>query len=49
MRALVRRAQNPRGGFGWLTDEGSLDLTKGVELWVTARMTHVAALAVLEG
>ncbi|MFM6851866.1 MAG: AGE family epimerase/isomerase, partial [Terrabacter sp.] len=49
MRVLVRRARNPAGGFGWLTDDGDLDPGKGVELWITARMTHVAALAVLEG
>ena len=49
MRGLVRHAQNPGGGFGWLTDDGGLDPDKGVELWITARMTHVAALAVLEG
>ena len=25
MRALVRHAQNPGGGLGWLSDDGGLD------------------------
>ncbi|KRF40298.1 AGE family epimerase/isomerase [Terrabacter sp. Soil810] len=49
LRALARAAQRPGGGFGWLGDDGRLDPAYGVELWITARMTHVAALAVLEG
>ncbi len=49
LRALARAAQRPGGGFGWLDDDGRLDDAYGVELWITARMTHVAALAVLEG
>src|SRR5688572_17912436 len=49
LAAFVRRAQRPGGGFGWLTDAGHVDPSRGVELWITARMTHVAALAVLEG
>ncbi|MDS1270134.1 AGE family epimerase/isomerase [Lipingzhangella sp. LS1_29] len=45
--ALVRwawRARHPHG-FAWLGDDGSLDHTHGIQLWITARMTHVAALA----
>jgi mannose/cellobiose epimerase-like protein (N-acyl-D-glucosamine 2-epimerase family) len=49
LAAFVRRAQRPGGGFGWLTDDGQIDPSRGVEVWITARMTHVAALAVLEG
>ena len=49
LRDLARAAQRPGGGFGWLGDDGTLDPAYGVELWITARMTHVAALAVLEG
>jgi mannose/cellobiose epimerase-like protein (N-acyl-D-glucosamine 2-epimerase family) len=36
------------GGFGWLDDEGRL-LDRDLELWITCRMTHVAALGQLLG
>lgn len=36
-------------GFGWLTDEGTVDPYRGVQLWITGRMTHCFALAVLAG
>ncbi|TQS44621.1 AGE family epimerase/isomerase [Cryptosporangium phraense] len=36
-------------GFGWLTDDGSLDQAHPLELWITCRMTHVFALAALLG
>ncbi|SEI85645.1 AGE family epimerase/isomerase [Demequina mangrovi] len=36
-------------GFGWLDEDGRLDQTRGTELWITCRMTHVAALGVLAG
>ncbi|HET9630899.1 MAG TPA: AGE family epimerase/isomerase [Terrabacter sp.] len=49
LRALVGRARRPEGGFGWLSDDGHLVSGRGVDLWVSARMTHVAALGVLEG
>ncbi|MEZ5095565.1 MAG: AGE family epimerase/isomerase [Nocardioides sp.] len=39
-------AEHPLG-FGWLREDGSLDTTRPVELWITCRMTHVAALGVL--
>lgn len=37
------------GGFGWLDDSGNVDDERGVELWITARMTHCFALAHLRG
>jgi len=37
------------GGFGWLDDHGAVDSARGVELWITARMTHCFALAHLRG
>lgn len=43
---FARGAQHPLG-FGWLTDDGTLDPTRPVELWITCRMTHVFALGVL--
>lgn len=39
----------PSGGFGWLDDEGRADPDRPVQLWVTARMTHVFALGHLLG
>ncbi len=42
-------AADPRGGFGWLDDDGRLDPQRPPELWITCRMTHVAALGVLLG
>jgi len=35
-------------GFGWLDDAGAL-LDKPLELWITCRMTHSAALGLLTG
>ena len=37
------------GGFGWLDATGRLDSSRPVELWITCRMTHVAALGHLLG
>ncbi|WP_062293287.1 AGE family epimerase/isomerase [Demequina phytophila] len=34
-------------GFGWLDEEGRVDTSHPVELWITCRMTHVAALGAL--
>ena len=42
-------ARHPDGGFGWLDDDGRLDEDRPRELWITARMTHVFALAHLLG
>ncbi len=40
---------DPRGGFGWLLDDGTRDESRPVELWISCRMTHVYALAELAG
>ncbi|WP_201774440.1 AGE family epimerase/isomerase [Demequina sediminicola] len=42
----VAMARNEHG-FGYLNADGSLDASKGTELWITCRMTHVAALGLL--
>jgi sulfoquinovose isomerase len=42
-------AVDPRGGFGWLLDDGSRDVDRQTELWITCRMTHVYSLAALLG
>lgn len=34
-------------GFGWLDESGTVDPSHPVELWITCRMTHVAALGAL--
>jgi mannose/cellobiose epimerase-like protein (N-acyl-D-glucosamine 2-epimerase family) len=46
---LLRFAAGSRHeqGFGWLDDDGVLDPSRPVELWITCRMTHVFSLAVL--
>ncbi|AOZ72379.1 hypothetical protein BK816_02915 [Boudabousia tangfeifanii] len=36
-------------GFGYLNEDGTIDLSKGAQLWINARMTHIACLAVLKG
>ncbi len=36
-------------GFGWLDDDGRPDPQQSPQLWITARMTHVFALAHLRG
>lgn len=43
---LAARAAVPLG-FGWLGDDGTVDERRPVPLWITCRMTHVAALGVL--
>ncbi|QCW50508.1 AGE family epimerase/isomerase [Nocardioides dongxiaopingii] len=40
-------ARHRDGGFGWLDDDGVLDPDRPRALWITARMTHVHALATL--
>lgn len=37
------------GGFGWLTNDGSDEVSRPSELWITCRMTHVFALGHLMG
>lgn len=49
LRQHVISAVHPDGGFAWLGDDCTPQLERPVELWITARMTHVAALSVLEG
>ena len=46
---LLRFAAGSRHdlGFGYLDEGGRLDPAKPVELWITCRMTHVAALGAL--
>lgn len=36
-------------GFGWLDNRGNVVTTKPTQLWISARMTHVFALAALMG
>lgn len=40
---------DPAGGFGWLGEDGARVGSKGVELWITCRMTHSYALAAMMG
>lgn len=42
------RAARVDRGFGWLNDDGAL-LDRPLELWITCRMTHSAALGLLSG
>jgi len=48
---LLRFAAGSRHrlGFGWLEADGSVDLGRPVELWLTCRMTHVFSLGMLAG
>jgi sulfoquinovose isomerase len=46
---FARAARHPDGGFAWLDDHGQALLERPVELWITARMTHVFALGQLLG
>jgi sulfoquinovose isomerase len=46
---FAERSRHPEGGFAWLRDDGTPDFDRPRELWVTARMTHVFALAALLG
>jgi sulfoquinovose isomerase len=36
-------------GFGWLNDTGELDRVRGVQTWITSRMTYVFAVASRRG
>lgn len=47
--AFAERSRHPAGGFAWLRVDGSPDLERPRELWITARMTHVFALGALLG
>ena len=44
-----RASRHPAGGFAWLGVDGTPDLDRPVELWITCRMTHVFALGQLLG
>lgn len=48
---LLRFAQGSRrrDGFGYLDDDGAVDHSRPVELYVTCRMTHVFGLGALAG
>lgn len=50
-RRLLRFGSRSRvpGGFGWLADDGSVDSSRGIHLWITGRMTHCFALGRLIG
>lgn len=47
--AFGRAPFHPRGGFAWLDADGRAVVDRPVHTWITARMTHVAALAHLRG
>jgi sulfoquinovose isomerase len=47
--AFGRGAALPDGGFGWLGDDGTVDQAQPCPLYINARMTHVFALAHLQG
>jgi sulfoquinovose isomerase len=47
--AFGRGAALPDGGFGWLGDDGTVDKAQPCPLYINARMTHVFALAHLQG
>src|ERR1700712_2294078 len=47
--AFGRPSRHPEGGFAWLDDDGVPQLDRDVELWVSARMTHVYSLGHLMG
>nr|WP_225956583.1 AGE family epimerase/isomerase [Amycolatopsis lexingtonensis] len=49
MLGFAARAAHPGGGFAWLDDAGRPVLDRPVETWITCRMTHVFALAQLQG
>jgi mannose/cellobiose epimerase-like protein (N-acyl-D-glucosamine 2-epimerase family) len=42
-------SRHPDGGFAWLRSDGTADLSRPRELWITTRMTHVFALGAMLG
>ena len=44
-----RASALPDGGFAWLAEDGTPELDRPVELWISCRMTHVYALGHLLG
>src|SRR4051794_9404791 len=47
--AFAERSRHPDGGLAWLRSDGTPDLERPRELWITTRMTHVFALSALLG
>jgi sulfoquinovose isomerase len=47
--AFAEGSRHPQGGFAWLRSDGTPDLERPRELWITTRMTHVFALGELLG
>src|SRR3954470_14692903 len=47
--AFAEHSRHPEGGFAWLRSDGTPDLDRPRELWITTRMTHVFALGHLLG
>ena len=50
-RALLRYARSAAvpSGFGWIGEDGSVDTSHPVELWITGRMTFAFSIATLLG
>src|SRR3954469_8764182 len=46
---FAEASRHPSGGFAWLDAAGKPELGRPIETWITARMTHVFALAHLRG
>lgn len=44
-----RASVHPDGGFAWLSEDGTPELDRPVELWISCRMTHVYSLGHLLG
>jgi len=47
--AFAEHSRHPEGGFACLNSDGTPDLERPRELWITTRMTHVFALGELLG
>ncbi|NHC13324.1 AGE family epimerase/isomerase [Motilibacter deserti] len=47
--SFAEASRHPSGGFAWLDGAGKPELHRPIETWITARMTHVFALAHLRG
>ena len=50
-RALLRYARSAAvpSGFGWIGEDGSVDTSHPVELWITGRMTFAFSIGTLLG
>jgi mannose/cellobiose epimerase-like protein (N-acyl-D-glucosamine 2-epimerase family) len=49
LTGFARASVRPEGGFCWLDDDGVPDPREPLQTWITCRMTHVFALANLQG